>query len=218
MITWPSCGASGAPANASSDPTRRGKRVGTSAQFSERDPDEAQSAAGKRLGKMPLMCIIPRHSSGGDGMSIPEGLAFDDILLVPAASSVLPADADLRTRLTREVMLGIPLVSAAMDTVTESSLAIAMAEAGGLGIIHKNMSPGEPGGRGAPGEEVRIRDGRRPDDDRPRRHARGRTWPDEGAQILRGPGGRAGNRSAAGHSHQSGRPLRQRSRVSGSAS
>jgi IMP dehydrogenase len=73
-------------------------------------------------------------------MSIPEGLAFDDVLLVPAASSVLPAEADLRTRLTREVMLGIPLISAAMDTVTESSLAIAMAEAGGLGIIHKNMS------------------------------------------------------------------------------
>jgi IMP dehydrogenase len=74
-------------------------------------------------------------------MSIPEGLAFDDVLLVPAASSVLPADADLRTRLTREVTLGIPLISAAMDTVTESGLAIAMAEAGGLGVIHKNMSP-----------------------------------------------------------------------------
>jgi IMP dehydrogenase len=62
------------------------------------------------------------------------------VLLVPAASSVLPADADLRTRLTRDVMLGIPLISAAMDTVTESGLAIAMAEAGGLGVIHKNMS------------------------------------------------------------------------------
>jgi len=72
-------------------------------------------------------------------MHIPEALAFDDVLLVPAASSVLPADADLRTRVTRTVHLGIPLISAAMDTVTESGLAIAMAEAGGLGIIHKNM-------------------------------------------------------------------------------
>jgi len=74
-------------------------------------------------------------------MDIPEALAFDDVLLVPAASEVLPADADLATRLTRRVRLGIPLISAAMDTVTESGLAIAMAEAGGLGIIHKNMQP-----------------------------------------------------------------------------
>ena len=74
-------------------------------------------------------------------MEIREALAFDDILLVPAASEVLPAAADTRTRLTRTVHLAIPLVSAAMDTVTESALAIAMAEAGGLGIIHKNFPP-----------------------------------------------------------------------------
>lgn len=74
-------------------------------------------------------------------MEIQQALAFDDVLLVPAASDVLPSDADTRTRLTRRVNLAIPLVSAAMDTVTESSLAIAMAEAGGLGIVHKNMSP-----------------------------------------------------------------------------
>lgn len=73
-------------------------------------------------------------------MEIPEVLAFDDVLLVPAASSVLPSQADTATRLTREVSLRIPLISAAMDTVTESALAIAMAEAGGLGIVHKNMS------------------------------------------------------------------------------
>ena len=90
-----------------------------------------------------------------------------------------------RTRLTREVMLGIPLISAAMDTVTES-LAIAMAEAGGLGIIHKNMSRTTRSLRSA-GEEVRIRDCRRPNDDRPRRHARRCARPDEGAQILRVP-------------------------------
>ena len=74
-------------------------------------------------------------------MEIREALAFDDVLLLPAASDVLPATADTRTRLTRTVQLAIPLVSAAMDTVTESALAIAMAEAGGLGIIHKNLSP-----------------------------------------------------------------------------
>jgi IMP dehydrogenase len=74
-------------------------------------------------------------------MEIREALAFDDILLLPAASDVLPAAADTRTRLTRTVELAVPLISAAMDTVTESALAIAMAEAGGLGVIHKNFSP-----------------------------------------------------------------------------
>src|SRR5665213_1750379 len=72
-------------------------------------------------------------------MEIRQALTFDDVLLVPAASSVLPTETDIRTRLTREVSLGIPIISAAMDTVTESALAIAMAQAGGLGIIHRNL-------------------------------------------------------------------------------
>lgn len=71
---------------------------------------------------------------------IEEALTFDDVLLVPGHSTVLPADADLRTKITREFALNIPLVSAAMDTVTESSLAIALAQEGGVGFIHKNMS------------------------------------------------------------------------------
>jgi IMP dehydrogenase len=76
-------------------------------------------------------------------MEIRQAFTFDDVLLVPAASSILPTETDTRTRLTREVSLGIPLISAAMDTVTESGLAIAMAQAGGLGVIHRNLGIAE---------------------------------------------------------------------------
>ncbi len=72
-------------------------------------------------------------------MEIRQALTFDDVMLVPAASSILPGDTDTRTRITREIELGIPLISAAMDTVTEGALAIAMAQAGGLGVIHRNL-------------------------------------------------------------------------------
>jgi IMP dehydrogenase len=77
----------------------------------------------------------------GSSMDIREALTFDDVLLRPAASAVLPAEADTQTRLTRQIRLGIPLLSAAMDTVTEGRLAIAMAQAGGIGVIHKNLEP-----------------------------------------------------------------------------
>lgn len=70
---------------------------------------------------------------------VQEALTFDDVLLIPAYSTVLPKDVSLRTRLTRDIQLNIPLVSAAMDTVTESRMAIAMAQHGGIGILHKNM-------------------------------------------------------------------------------
>ena len=72
---------------------------------------------------------------------IQRALTFDDVLLVPAHSAVLPRDVSLRSQLTRNITINIPLVSAAMDTVTESRLAIAMAQEGGIGIVHKNLSP-----------------------------------------------------------------------------
>jgi IMP dehydrogenase len=72
-----------------------------------------------------------------------DAYTFDDVLLVPQASQVLPADVDTGTQLTKSIRLGIPLLSAAMDTVTESSLAIALAQAGGIGVIHRNMTPEE---------------------------------------------------------------------------
>src|SRR2546427_5744308 len=68
-----------------------------------------------------------------------QGITFDDVLLQPAFSEVLPKDVDVRTQLTRGIRLNIPVVSSPMDTVTESELAIALAQEGGIGIVHKNM-------------------------------------------------------------------------------
>ena len=72
--------------------------------------------------------------------TIREGLTFDDVLLVPQKSEIIPSDVDIATALTKKIRLNIPIMSAAMDTVTECGLAIAIAREGGMGIIHKNMS------------------------------------------------------------------------------
>src|SRR5690349_18116893 len=69
-----------------------------------------------------------------------DGITFDDVLLIPARSDFVPSDADTHTRLTRSIELNIPLISAPMDTVTEAALAIALAQEGGIGVIHKNLS------------------------------------------------------------------------------
>src|SRR3984957_8075065 len=75
-----------------------------------------------------------------------EGLTFDDVLIKPGLSDVLPSEVDIRTRITRGIALNIPIIASAMDTVTEAAMAIAMAQAGGIGVIHRNLEPDEQAG------------------------------------------------------------------------
>src|SRR5258708_28928235 len=88
---------------------------------------------------------------------IQKALTFDDVLLLPAHSRVLPREVSLKTRLTRKLELNIPLVSAAMDTVTEARLGIAMAQEGGIGIIHKNLTPQAQADEDAKGKRFESR-------------------------------------------------------------
>ena len=86
-----------------------------------------------------MATIINPGDQGKTGKFFGEGLTFDDVLLMPAYSQILPRDVDISTKLTKNITLNIPMLSAAMDTVTEAQLAIALAREGGLGILHKNM-------------------------------------------------------------------------------
>src|ERR1700732_2180205 len=94
-----------------------------------------QAAAARQITEVAL-ALIPRPS-------LNEALTFDDVLLLPGHSAVLPGAADLKTKLTSTISLNIPIVSSAMDTVTEARLAIALAQAGGIGVIHRNFDPVE---------------------------------------------------------------------------
>ncbi|HET8659685.1 MAG TPA: IMP dehydrogenase, partial [Micromonosporaceae bacterium] len=85
----------------------------------------------------------PSPGRPGDEQALPVGLTFDDVLLLPAESDVVPSQVDTATRLTRRVTMAVPLVSSAMDTVTEARMAIAMARQGGIGVLHRNLSPDE---------------------------------------------------------------------------
>ena len=89
---------------------------------------------------MALDIIVCHRRAEGAPMKIRDAFTFDDVLLEPARSTVLPADTDISTQLTQSINLQIPLMSAAMDTVTEHRLAIAMAQAGGIGVVHKNFT------------------------------------------------------------------------------
>ena len=141
-----------------------------------------------------------------------EGLTFDDVLLVPAASDVLPKDVSLATQLTREIDLHMPLVAAAMDTVTEHETAICMAQNGGIGMIHRNLADRRPGGRGRQGQALRVGHDRRSHHDAARAAHLGRARRDGALQDLgradhpRGQGGR--------HPHEPRPALREAIRAS----
>ncbi len=96
-----------------------------------------------------------------------KALTFDDVLLVPAFSQVLPKDTSLATKLSRNITLNLPLVSAAMDTVTEARLAIAIAQEGGIGIVHKNLTAQQQAAEVAQREALRVRRSARPGGDHP---------------------------------------------------
>ena len=105
-----------------------------------------------------------REFAGVDDKFATVGLTYDDVLLLPDASDLVPSEADTSTWLSRNIRLRVPLVSSAMDTVTESRMAISMAREGGLGVLHRNLSDRGPGVAGGDRQALRGRDGHRPGD------------------------------------------------------
>ena len=119
----------------------RGNQVAARGKAAAGRRDAALNAAGRRDAAFVAECkdvaINPANPNGQIAM---EGLTFDDLLLIPAKSSVLPREVNISSKFTRDITLQVPIVSAAMDTVTDSNLAISIAQEGGIGVIHKNMS------------------------------------------------------------------------------
>src|SRR5919201_925712 len=107
-------------------------------QLDSATPDLAAEAL-ERAGGLELELAMASDSDG----RLREALTFDDVLLQPSASDVLPSEVDVGSRITRTIPLNIPVVASAMDTVTEANMAIAMAQAGGIGVIHRNLEPDE---------------------------------------------------------------------------
>ncbi len=140
-----------------------------------------------RSGAVPLFTdegIWPWHAllkppTGADA------LTFDDVLLQPGHSEVMPGQTNIATRIAGDIDLNLPIISAAMDTVTEAGLAIAMAQAGGIGVIHRNLTPVRAGRAGPPGQEVRERHGGQPGHHRAGSNAGRSARPDEGPRHLR---------------------------------
>ena len=160
----------------------------------------------------PRRCVLSDPTDGLPPAFATLGLTFDDVLLLPGETDVIPSEVDTSTQLTREVRLAIPLISAAMDTVTESRMAIAMARQGGLGVLHRNLSIEEQAEPGRSGQAVRVRHGQPSGDGRPGRHpCRGRLAV-RAVPHLRRPG----RRRAAGarrHHHQPRSALRRQRRL-----
>ncbi len=107
---------------------------------------------------------------------IREAFTFDDVLLKPGLSDILPSEADIRSHVTRAIPLNIPIIASAMDTVTEARMAIAMAQAGGIGVIHRNFDPDGQAAQVRQVKKYRIRHGGQSADHRSRRDAVGRAW------------------------------------------